>query len=562
MKRKEAAPVFKPYVMNQISLMPASYEELIPKKHLVRTVNEAVEKIDVTALLQQYKGGGTSSYHPKMMLKVLVYAYCEKIYSSRRIAKALRENIHFMWISGGNTPDFRTINAFRCTRLKAAVDEVFTSVLEYLIEGGYVKLENYFLDGTKIEANANKHKVVWAKRNENYQKRVREQIQGLLEKIEKANEEENEEYGDEDLEELGGNGKEDINSERLKKKIDELNQRLREKAQKKETRQAMKKLEKDCLPRLEKYEQQEETLAGRNSYAKTDEDASCMRMKEDRGAKRPWPKPAYNVQIGTEGQFIVGFSVHQRAGDTACLIPHLEKLRQELGHLPQNAVADAGYGSEENYAYLEQLGMTNYVKYNTFYQDTHHYRKPEVIRKHQFRAEHFGYVADKDQFICPANKRLHFVNTTRYKTENGYLTDRRNYQCADCQGCLLKSQCTKAKENRSIRISFRLLAYRQSARTNLTSEEGVRLRSARSTEVESVFGNLKHNRGFRRFMLRGKEKVNTEWGLVSIAHNMRKMMAFRPSFFVSSSIFAFLELFGAALKFFQDSPSLYLKYEE
>jgi hypothetical protein len=138
--------------------------------------------------------------------------------------------------------------------MKPVIDEVFTAVLEYLVEGGYVKLENYFLDGTKIEANANKHKVVWAKRNENYQRRVKEQIKGLLDEIEKANEAENEEYGDDDLEELGGNSKEDINSERLKKKIDELNQRLREKTQKKETRQAMKKLEKDCLPRLEKYE--------------------------------------------------------------------------------------------------------------------------------------------------------------------------------------------------------------------------------------------------------------------------------------------------------------------
>ncbi len=525
MKRKEAAPVFKPYVMNQISLIPPSYDELIAEKHLVRTVNEAVEKIDLSALLKQYKGGGTSSYHPKMMLKVLIYAYCEKIYSSRRIAKALRENIHFMWISGENTPDFRTINAFRSSRMRPVIDEVFTAVLEYLVEGGYVKLENYFLDGTKIEANANKHKVVWEKRNENYQKRVREQIKGLLDEIEKANEVENEEYGDEDLEELGGNSQEDINSERLKKKIDELNQRLREKTQKKETRQALKKLEKDCLPRLEKYEQQTETLAGRNSYAKTDKDASCMRMKEDRGAERPWPKPAYNIQIGTEGQFIVGFSVHQRAGDTSCLIPHFEKMRKGFGRLPETAVADAGYGSEENYAYLEQLGMQNYVKYNTFYQDTHHYRKPELIRKHQFRAEEFGYDAEKDQFICPANKRLAFVNATRYKTENGYLTDRRNYQCVDCQECPLKPHCTKAQGNRSIRISFRLMAYREQARNNLTSERGVRLRSERSTEVETVFGHIKHNMGFRRFMLRGKEKVNTEWGLISIAHNLRKMAA-------------------------------------
>jgi hypothetical protein len=286
----------------------------------------------------------------------------------------------------------------------------------------------------------------------------------------------------------------------------------------------LKELAEDCLPRLEKYEQQTEMLAGRSSYSKTDPDASCMRMKEDRGTEKPWPKPAYNVQVGTEKQFIVGYSVHNRAGDTACLIPHLDRVRHNLnGRLPQKIVADAAYGSEENYAYLKQHGAENYLKYNTFYQDTHHYRDPEVLRTHQFRAENFGYDPDTDQFICPANQRLHFQYTSRYTTDNGYVTDRRTYECSHCADCPLREKCTKAKGNRKIRISFRLLEYRKQARANLTSEEGIQLRAARSTEVETVFGHLKHNMGFRRFHLRGLRKVETEWGLVSIAHNMRKM---------------------------------------
>jgi transposase len=380
MKRKASAPVFKPYVMNQVALMPPSYEEKIPFNHLVRFVNEAIEKIDVSSLLAQYKGGGRSSYHPKMLLKVLVYAYAEKIYSSRRIDKALREN----------QPDFRTINDFRGSRMKAVIAEVFSEVLEYLVAGGHVQLEHYFLDGTKIEADANKHKVVWAKRRENYQKRVQEQIQELLKQIEQTNAEEQAEYGDEDLEELGESGPKEVDSERLQKTIDRINQKLRERLRNKKdsraARKVIKKLEGDCLVRLKKYEQQAETLKGRNSYARTDPDASCMRMKEDQGAEKPWPKPAYNVQIGTEGQFVVGFSVHGRAGDTSCLIPPLENLRIQLGRLPKNVVTDAGYGSEENYAYLEQHHLGNFLKYNTFYQDTHHYRKPELMRKRQFRA--------------------------------------------------------------------------------------------------------------------------------------------------------------------------------
>lgn len=528
MSRKTNVPVFKPYIQHQAQLLPQSYDELIEAGHLVRVVNETIEKLDLQALVAKYKGGGTSSYHPKMLLKVLVYAYCKKIYTSRKIAAALRENIHFMWLSGGQYPDFRTINDFRGVRMKEVTETIFAEVLEYLVEAGFVKLEAYFADGTKIEADANKHKVVWAKRKEKYQKRVREQIRELLKEIEAENEEEQVEYGEKDLEERGGPGGGEINAEQLEKKIAQINQKLNEQArpkvETKAARAALKKLSEDCLPRLEKYQQQTETLGERSSYSKTDPDASCMRMKEDRGTEKPWPKPAYNIQLGTEGQFIVGYSVHGRAGDTACLIPHLEQVRHNLGgRLPGKIVADAAYGSEENFAYLEKHQAENFLKYNTFYQDTHHYRDPEVLRAHQFRAENFGYDPDTDQFICPADKRLHFQYTSRYTTDNSYVTDRRIYECQDCADCPLRSKCTQAKGNRQIRISFQLLAYRKQARTNLTSPEGERLRATRSTEVETVFGHLKHNMGFRRFHLRGLEKVNTEWGLVSIAHNMQKL---------------------------------------
>jgi len=228
MKRKPAAPVFKAYVMYQPHLLPPSYDELIEAGHLVRVVNQAIEQIDLSALYAQYPGGGTSSYHPQMLLKVLVYAYTQKIYSSRRIAKALRENIHFMWLSGGNQPDFRTLNGFRGSRMKGVIDEVFAGVLEYLVKLGKVKLEQYFVDGTKIEADANKHKVVWAKRKDSYQKRVRQQIQELLEQIEQANADEQAEYGEADLEECGGGGSGEIDSQQLKAHIDQINQRLRE----------------------------------------------------------------------------------------------------------------------------------------------------------------------------------------------------------------------------------------------------------------------------------------------------------------------------------------------
>lgn len=518
MKRQKSAPIFKPYVMNQMSLLPQSYEEKIPAGHLVRLVNEAIEALDLEVLLAQYEGGGTSSYHPKMLLKVLVYAYCKKIYTSRKIGEALEENIHFMWIAGEQTPDFRTLNDFRGRRMKGVIDEVFSAVVEQLVAQGYVKLENYFLDGSKVEADANKHKVVWEKRRKRYEGNVKAKIKELLQVIEAENAKEEAEYGEKDLESKGGGGSGEETARVLRETVKALNEKLKGERSK-ATREAIKKLEKDCLPRLEKYEEQQEVLDGRKSYSKTDPDATCMRMKEDRGAEKAWPKPAYNVQLGTEGQFVVGYSVHNYSSDPICLLPHFEKLK----HKPKNAVTDAAYGSEENYAYLEQHQLGNYLKYPTFYQDTHRYRNPEIIRMHSFRADHFEYDPDTDQFICPNKQRLGYLFTGKYKTQNGYESTRRHYECANCQDCPLKSQCTKAKGNRRIQVSFKLIEYRRQARENLTSEKGQALRRQRSVEVETVFGNIKHNMRFRRFHLRGLEKVNTEWGLVCIAHNMRKL---------------------------------------
>jgi transposase len=330
--------VFKPYVMGQSSLLPADLGELIPKDHVVRRIDAAIEQIDLSILYAQYKGGGSSSYHPKMMLKVLVNGYVEKLYSLRRIAKALREKVYFMWLSGQSQPDYGTINSFRGVVMKDIIGEIFGLVLELLIEQGDVKLEDYFVDGSKVEANARQHSAVWAKNTQRYKGQVQEKIGALLEEIEAANQAEQETYGEQDLPEMGEAA--DIDSQRLKEKIDELNERLRQGAEDKDLKKAIRKMEKAYLPRLEKYEQQEEKLAGRNSYSKTDEDASMMRMKEDQRNPNAWPKPAYNVQLGTENQFIVGFSVHQQANDGACLKPQLEEVETQLGRLPENWIGD------------------------------------------------------------------------------------------------------------------------------------------------------------------------------------------------------------------------------
>jgi transposase len=522
-KRKSAHIVFKPYTMDQLQL-PTNLEDLIPENHLVRRVHETIERMDLDPLIQQYKGGGTSSYHPKMMLKVLVYAYTQQIYSSRKIAKSLRENIHFMWLSGNSRPDFRTINRFRGEVLGKVMAEIFTSVLELLIEEGYVKLEHYFLDGTKIEANAGKYTYVWAKSTKHYKGQLQKKVKQLLEEIEQVNKDEDEVYGDRDLEELGEEA--EIDADRLEKKVQELDEILKrgfgegqEKSDKEEKKRAkaMRTLQKEYLPRLRKYEAQERILQGRGSYSKTDEAATFMRMKDD-PLRKAQMKPAYNVQIGTENQFVVGLSVHQRPGDTGCLVPHLEGLKTRLGRLPEKLIADAGYGSEENYVYLDEEGVQSFVKYNTFHQE-----QKKRSRKTRFLAEQFPYDEKRDEFVCPDRRRMLYRETSQFRTANDYCKEVRVYECEDCSGCALRAECTRAKGNRRIRVSFSLQELRARARDNLLSEEGVALRSRRPVEAESVFGRWKHNWQFRRFMLRGLKKVETELGLLGLAHNISKM---------------------------------------
>ncbi|HLE82132.1 MAG TPA: IS1182 family transposase, partial [Dehalococcoidia bacterium] len=393
MKKKNAYPVFKPYRRGQL-LLPTDLDELIPAQHLVRVVDRAIEKMDLTPLLRQYKGGGTSSYHPKMMLKVLVYAYTQRTYSSRQIAKALRENVHFMWLSGQSRPDFRTINRFRGTVMREGLEEVFGAVVLLLIEEGYVKLENYFVDGTKVEANANRYKAVWAKNTQRYKGQLQEKVRALLDEIEQVNEAENEEYGERDLEEMGEQGP--IDAEKLEKRIQELNARLKQGPPDKKLAKAVRKLEGEYLPRQKKYEEQEKKLGERGSYSKTDEDATMMRLKGD-PPNRAQPKPGYNVHIGTENEFVVGYSVHQRPGDTGCLVPHLEGVKRQLGRLPENVAGDGAYGSEENYAYLEGEEVGIYLKYNTFDQEQRNRR-----RRGRFQEEDFEYDPERDEWTCPA----------------------------------------------------------------------------------------------------------------------------------------------------------------
>lgn len=506
-------PTFKDYTMDQLQL-PLSFEDFIPENHLVRVVNTVVDSLELKPLCDRYKDGGCPAYHPRMMLKVMIYSFSQKTYASRQIAKALRENINFMWIAGGNKPDFRTINRFRLD-MKDIIEDVFYEVIQLLIDKKYIKLQNYFLDGTKIEANANKYTFVWNKSVNNYDRKLDEKIKNHLREIDRIVAEENEIYLDDDFSEMGENSR--ITAKQVEAVVESIDRKLTESPTDKGLKKKAREFKKDILPRKHKYEKSFATFQGRNSYSKTDHDATFMRMKED-GMLNGQLKPGYNIQIGTENRYIVGFSVHPNPTDTKTLIPHLNHLEERLGQLPENIIADAGYGSEENYEYLEEKHVGSYVKYNKF-----HWEKKKKNRENPYLAENLSYVPETDSYLCRNGKHLIHIGNSKYVTEAGYETRRDYYRCEDCTVCPYASECKKTDKNRTIRVSHRLNELKRKANEKLCSEKGLKLRSQRVVEVEQVFGRLKGCWSFRRFHLRGTEKVKIEWGLLAIAHNITKM---------------------------------------
>lgn len=506
-------PVFKPCNQHQPMLLPPDLSDLIPEDHMVRVVDAVIDAIDASELYALYPGGGASAYDPKMMLKVVVYAYAAGVYSSRKIERATRENIHFMWLCGMAPLDHMTVNRFRGERIRPVFEGVFSQVVELLADKGLITLDTYFLDGTKVEAAANRYTFVWKKATEGYSDKLRAKVRRHLEEIDRINEEE-----DRLAEALPD--PEEVTADDVAEAARRINERLKARPKDKELKRAKKAFEGDYLPRMRRYEGQLGVFGERRSFSKTDKDATFMRMKEDHMGNGQL-KAAYNVQIGTENQFVVGYTLHRRAGDTACMIGHLEGFRRRFGALPSVVVADAGYGSEENYAYLERNDVRAFVKYNMF-----HKEQKRSFAKDPAQPKNWAFDEAADEWTCAEGRTLAFLREKRERSDLGYESTVRVYRCEDCSGCPHQRKCTRSDDgskNRSIYLNPLREAYRKRAERRLTSDEGIVLRRRRATDVETVFGDIKNNWNFKRFTMRGLEKASLEWGLAALGHNMRKL---------------------------------------
>ena len=506
---------FRSYDPDQTLLFPQRIDRDIPKDDPVRILKSVIEGLDLSGFKKLYHERGRSPYHPKMMLMVILYSYMNNVYSCRKIEKLLYRDIYYIWLSGYQKPDFATINRFR-NRVKNEIGHIFTLLVLILVKKGFVTLEVEYLDGTKIESKANKYTFVWRKSVERNREKLLEKIRVLLQQIneqmaqDKAADVDPLELTPQTLCEISKEFKEALGSAPEAKTKEE-------KAAQRGKNKMFKELERHG-EKLAEYNSRLEQMEGRNSISKTDPSATFMRMKEDAMCNGQ-TKPGYNLQISSENQFITDFALFPNPTDTLTFIPFLGSFPGRYGRFPKRVVADSGYGSEENYRFMDEAGIEGAVKYNRFHLEHRPRYKPDT-----FHTDSLYYNEEGDYYICPMGQRMSRTGTLQTRTEGGYISQSACYRAIRCKGCPLRCLCYKAKANqRTIRVNHRLNAYKRKACELLTSEEGSKERGRRCIEPEAVFGQMKSNMAYRRFRHMGKDKVVMDFTFFAIAFNIKKL---------------------------------------
>ncbi|HWR44576.1 IS1182 family transposase [Sporomusa sp.] len=491
-------------------VLPMNMEVLIPETDSVRLLSEVMDQLDYSTLYQAYsRKGRKTAISPRNLFKVIVYGYMNNIYTSRSLERACRRDIHFMWLlEGAKAPDHNTIARFRSIRIAVAAEGLFYQFVKLLKERHEIDFDNLFVDGTKIEANANKYSFVWRKTTEKYAAKLRDKLAEAIEKIRNIH----------SLSLADAECPAEILAKLQTTKDKENIPTVSGTGKRKSTLQKSIEQLEELLARQKKYEDYEASFQGRNSFSKTDRDATFMHMKEDH-MRNAQLKPGYNVQIGVEAEYIVGVDISSERSDALTLIPLLKKMDKFLdGKKYKNIIADAGYESEENYSYLEETKQTGYIKPSNYEKS-----KTSKYRKDFRLLENMDYDAEKDEYTCHNGKKLRSVGMTKRKSKSGYCSDITIYECEDCSQCPHKSACTKAVGNRRIHVSKKFQSQRSQSYQNITSLKGILLRMNRSIQVEGAFGVLKENHGFRRFLLRGKQNVRVEFLFLAMGYNVNKL---------------------------------------
>lgn len=500
---------FKSYDQQQLSLLPPSLEELIPAGDPVRVVNAVVDRLNLREVEKSYKKAGCSAYHPRMMIKIIIYAYLRNTYSSRRIEDFTANDVRFMWLSGMQRPDHNTINIFRSSKLDGTLKEIFSQIVRMMVDEGMVSLERAYTDGTKIESSAGRYTFIWGKSVKRKPEKIASQINELWDYARTV--------ADTEMRDHTPVSPGEVTSDKIEGLVDDIQQALDGHPIDKKVRAKLTRVKRQWKEQLKQAEAAGEAIGDRGSMSKTDPDATFMRMKDDHMGNGQL-KPAYNTQISTDNGVITNYTIHQTPGDTTTYKEHLQEHKRLYGEYPKESIADAGYGSEENYQFAQDRGITPYVKYNYF-----HKEQKRGHRDNPFLAENLHYDPAADCFYCPMGQRMERIGQREHSTSTGYIQTLTLYRAMRCTGCPMRGECHKRAGKRVIEVNHNLRRHKARVRELLTSEQGLKHRSARPAEVEQAFANLKANKGFRRFLCRGLEKVTIEFGLLCISHNIAKM---------------------------------------
>ncbi len=513
--------MYKDYNINQL-VLPMNLEIKIKENDIALHINNLVESIPQKTFSKYLKTTGCPSYHPRMLLKIILCAYCQSVFSGRKMENMITDSIRMMWLAQGYTPSYRTINRFRSNPgMQEVLRECFVRFRTKLVEEKIIPQEAVFIDGTKIEANANKFTFVWKKSVVRYNKAAVEKSMEIYETLMREKVipvielENSQELSEAESENIAEKLDETVAAiDESIKKSENIAERKSLRKKRKPLKEAAERL-RDCARRRRKYKKHLQAMGKRNSYSKTDEDATFMRMKEDH-MKNGQLKAGYNVQIATEEQYALAYDLYPNPTDTKTFIPFIRTIEKEYFPIPKYIVADAGYGSEENYnEVLKRQGKVPLITYNRY--------KKEQSRKYKqnpFNTDNWEYDKEEDSYICPDGRKIKYTRNIHKKDGK----DIKIYECETCSGCAYREQCSKAAEgsNRTLQVNPKWESQKEYVRKQLSEKDAGEIYRRRKTDVEPVFGFLKANLRFTRYNLRGMTKAKIETGLALMAVNLRK----------------------------------------
>lgn len=507
------------YTVKQLKL-PLIIEKLIDISDPVYTFYDVMDHIDLTPYFVEGKGykTGRPRCDAEKLLKVILFAFMENGYCSlREIEKLCNNDIRFMYLLDEmKAPTFATFGNFIRNELTTNIEDIFNAINSYIFDKEKVDLNHTYIDGTKIEANANKYTWVWKKSCTRNRLKVFGYVSELIDEMNSQvlnnyglKIETRDEYAIEYLEEIL-----DKYAELTSLNPDTF---VHGKGRRKTLYQRQYEKLTNCIERLKNYARHIEICGdNRNSYSKTDHSASFMRIKTDYMGNDQL-LPAYNLQAAICDEYIAVVDVKQYASDMECFVPLIEKFKQTYGHYPKYPVADAGYGSYNNYIYCEEHGMEKYMKFTMFKKET----TDKKYRNNPYRINNFK--RDSDGFlVCPNGKKF-ILKYNKHVYKNKYGRTEEIYECEDCTGCPYREECCKKKEgNRTARLNRELTSMHEEVIENLESVHGALLRMNRSIQSEGTFGVIKWDRSYKRLFRRGMENVNLELTLIACAFNLYK----------------------------------------